>query len=191
MTNDEFLVRRAVSGDRDALESLLRAHYDSVRAVCHRIVINAEDADDATQMALIAISRSITSFEFRSSFSTWVYRLATNAALDELRRIRRRPLAVDDSVLDRPIGDTTDRVDLRVAIDGALARLSPEFRVVMVLRHVANLDYEEIASIIDVPVGTVRSRLSRARAQMAATLGNHDGMPERQNTGDDRPGGTP
>lgn len=66
-------------------------HYDSVRTVCHRIVVNKADAEDATQHALISIVRALPGFDGRSKFSTWVYRIATNAALDEVRRIRRRP----------------------------------------------------------------------------------------------------
>lgn len=179
--NDDLLVRRAIAGDAAALEKLLGIHYDMVRAVCHRIVINPDDADDATQMALIAIARSIGSFQRRSSFSTWVYRLATNAALDELRRTKRRPVPVHDTDLDSPVNDDTNRTDTRMAIEEALSRLSPEFRVVMVLRHVADLDYTEIAAIVDVPIGTVRSRLARARAQLAETMGNLEGPLERLN----------
>ena len=128
-------------------------HYDSVRTVCHRIVVNKADAEDATQHALISIVRALPGFDGRSKFSTWVYRIATNAALDEVRRIRRRPTPTD--------------------ID--------EYRTTLVLRHVADLDYEEIAEIQGVPVGTVRSRLARGRTQLANILGNQDTSTGRHN----------
>jgi len=170
---DELLVRRARRGDRAAVDELLRVHYDTVRAVCHRIVIDRHDADDAVQNALIAIVRALPSFDGRSKFSTWVYRIATNAALDEVRRIRRRPLPVDDEILaPPPVADGSAAVDAQIAVRGALEKMPEEFRVAMVLRHVADLDYAEIAEILGVPVGTVRSRLSRGREQLAELLGN-------------------
>lgn len=175
MSDDELLVRRARRGEKAAVDALLRAHYDTVRAVCHRIVINTQDAEDATQNALIAIVRALPSFDGRAKFSTWAYRIATNAALDEVRRIRRRPVPTDADVLaPAPIADRTDAVGAQIDIRGALEQLPEEFRVAMVLRHVADLDYAEIAVILDVPVGTVRSRLSRGREQLSVLLGNPD-----------------
>jgi RNA polymerase sigma-70 factor (ECF subfamily) len=152
-----------------------------VRAVCHRIVVNKSDAEDATQMALISIVRALPSFDGRSKFSTWIYRIATNAALDEVRRIRRRPLPTDkESVYDSPTADQTGAVDAQMDVSAALAQLPEEYRTTIVLRHVADLDYEEIAAIQGVPVGTVRSRLARGRAQLAEILGNQNAHSDRQ-----------
>ena len=152
-----------------------------MRAICHRIVINKSDAEDATQMALISIVRALPSFDGRSKFSTWIYRIATNAALDEVRRIQRRPLPTDkESVYDSPTGDQTGAVDAQMDVSAALAQLPEEYRTAVVLRHVADLDYEEIAAIQGVPVGTVRSRLARGRAQLAEILGNQNAHSDRQ-----------
>jgi RNA polymerase sigma-70 factor (ECF subfamily) len=85
-------VRAAQTGDRDALDALLRHHHDRVLAICRRLAGNEADALDATQEALIAIARGIGRFDGRARFSTWAYRVTTNACLDELRRRRRRPL---------------------------------------------------------------------------------------------------
>ena len=185
MTSDALLVKRAQRGDRSAVDALLRENYDVVRAVCHRIIINTSDADDATQNALIAIVRALPSFDGRSKFSTWVYRIATNAALDELRRIRRRDVPNDEAKFENiSVGDATNAVDAQMDVSAALAQVPEEFRVVLVLRHIADLDYEEIASVLNVPVGTVRSRLSRGRAQLTEILGNQSESPGRQtNTG--------
>lgn len=182
MTSDALLVKRAQRGDRNAVDALLRENYDNVRAVCHRIIINSSDADDATQNALIAIVRALPSFDGRSKFSTWVYRIATNAALDELRRIRRRDVPNDDAKFENiSVADATNAVDAQMDVSAALAEVPEEFRVALVLRHIADLDYEEIAVILDVPVGTVRSRLSRGRAQLTALLGNQSANIGRQN----------
>ena len=89
------LVAAARRGDRRALDTLLRRHFDRVHALARRIMTNDADADDATQDALIAAVRGLSRFDGRSAFSTWLYRITTNACLDELRRRGRRPVAVD------------------------------------------------------------------------------------------------
>jgi RNA polymerase sigma-70 factor (ECF subfamily) len=111
-----------------------------------------------------------------------VYRIATNAALDELRRIRRRDIPNDDAKFENiSVSDATNAVDAQMDVSAALAQVPEEFRVALVLRHIADLEYEEIAVILDVPVGTVRSRLSRGRAQLTALLGNQGDATQRQN----------
>jgi RNA polymerase sigma-70 factor (ECF subfamily) len=188
MTSDDAeLARAAAAGDRAALERLLDRHADLVHTVCRRIVGDPDDALDATQEALVAVARGIGRFDGRSQFTTWLYRVATNAALDELRRRKRRPLPVE--VLPepvRPIGGsvvTTDAVDARLVVDAALARLPVEFRVAVVLRDLCDLDYAEIADVLGVPPGTVRSRIARGRAALADALGNPEDPPERPSGG--------
>ena len=176
----------AQGGDRSALDRLLRRHYDRVHAVCRRIAGSDRDADDATQEAMIGIVRGLAKFDGRSAFSTWAYRIATNAALDELRRRRRRPVlrAVTD---DAPASETPDpsaerlveAVIDRGSLDAALADLGDDFRIVVVLRDVADLDYAEIAEVLQIPVGTVKSRIARGRSQLAEALGNRDTLAGR------------
>ena len=115
--DDESLVDRAVKGDRNAVDRLLHDHYDMVRAVCHRIVTNRTDAEDATQQAMISIAGALPRFDGRSKFSTWAYRIATNASLDELRRRGRRPaLAIADDDGPTELVDTTSwRFDEQLA----------------------------------------------------------------------------
>ena len=170
--SDEALVAAAQAGERDALEVLLRRHHGRIYAVCRRLAGNDADAADATQEALLNIVRRLGTFDGRSRFTTWAHRVATNACLDELRRRGRRraePLPEDDHVAtDAPgLGTTTS---LRLDLDVALARLPEEFRVAVVLRDVAGHDYAEIAAILDLPPGTVRSRIARGRARLADLL---------------------
>jgi RNA polymerase sigma-70 factor (ECF subfamily) len=183
--SDLVLVAAAQGGDRAALDILLRRHHDRVRAVAHRMTGNTADAADATQEALIAIVRGLPRFDGRSQFTTWLYRVTTNACLDELRRRRRRPIPVDDDT--RPDAALPARdaaaVD-RIVIDDALAQLPPEFRIPVVLRDLADLDYAEIAEVLEVPVGTVKSRIARGRAQLAARLGNPEDLSRRPTTRD-------
>lgn len=168
------------------MEDLLARHFTMVRAVCHRIAGASRDGDDATQEALIRIVRAIDRFDGRSSFSTWAYRVASNAALDELRRRARRPaLHVVDANHDpvEPIDESASRrvtaSDDRDAIDQALRQLPDDFRVAVVLRDVADLDYDEIAETLGVPIGTVKSRIARGRRQLVHLLGNQERPPER------------
>lgn len=143
--------------------------------MCRRIAGGSRDADDACQEALIKIVRNLPRFDGRSSFGTWAYRIATNASLDELRKRERRPKLDqrDDTPIDRADERSAQRVDNvgdRLVLDAALADLPDDLRAAVVLRDVANLDYSEIAEVLDVPVGTVKSRISRGRAALATRL---------------------
>ena len=178
--SDEDLARRAALGERAALEILLARHLDHIHAICRRVLGHPEDALDATQEALIAISRGINRFDSRSRFTTWMYRVATNAALDEARRRRRRPLASEHLPELATVADTTDAVDARLDVDAALATLPADYRAAVALRDLAGLDYAEIATVLDIPIGTVRSRIARGRAVLADRIGNRDDPAERQ-----------
>ena len=181
---DDELVAAAQSGDRAALDTLLRRHLDLIHAVCSRLAGNPADAADATQEALIAIVRGLPRFDRRAAPRTWMYRVATNACLDELRRRGRRPrLGLDDALAERP--DPAPPVDRsvtdRLTLDDALARLPEEFRVAVVLRDVQGMDYAQIAEVLQIPIGTVRSRIARGRQALAADLdGNQDRSGQRQ-----------
>ncbi len=177
--DDEDLARRAARGDRAALETLLARHIDRIHAVCRRIMNNPEDALDATQEALIAVSRGIVRFDGRARFTTWMFRVATNAALDEARRRRRRPVTLERMPEPAATQSPTDAVDARLDIDAALATLPAEYRAAVALRDLAGLDYAEIATTLGIPIGTVRSRIARGRATLADHFGNRARLPER------------
>lgn len=191
--SDEDLARAAGAGDGTALEVLLARHLDRVHAICRRVTGHPEDALDATQEALIAVSRGIRRYDGRSAFTTWLYRVVTNAALDEVRRRSRRPAPVE-APEDRPgpvatpggPGSIESVVAARIDVDAALGVLPVEFRAAVVLRDLCDLDYAEIADALGVPIGTVRSRIARGRAALAAYLeeagasGEPAPRPERQ-----------
>jgi len=176
--DDDTLIAAARTGDRRALDALLRRHYERIWTLCRRLAGNHADAEDATQEALIALARGIASFDGRAAFTTWSYRVATNACLDELRRRSRRPVpsATEEMVVvdrsPRP-DDVGDRLD----IDAALTRLPDDFRVVVVLRDLCDLEYAEIAEALEIPAGTVRSRIARGRTQLAELLGGNQTDP--------------
>jgi len=118
-------------------------------------------------------------YDGRAAFGTWVYRVATNACLDELRRRSRRPMPTDDpgavtSATTTSTGSPEDAVTARIDVDAALAVVPLDFRAAVVLRDLCDLDYSEIADILDVAPGTVKSRIARGRAALADRLGNPD-----------------
>jgi RNA polymerase sigma-70 factor (ECF subfamily) len=175
-TSDEELAARAARGDAGALDALLRRHTSLVHAVCRRVLGNADDALDASQEALIAIARKIHLFDGRSRFSTWAYRVATNAALDEGRRRNRRPQPFETPPerLNHASRAVDDHVADQIDIDAALDQLSPDYRAAVALRDLVGMDYAEIGEVLGVPPGTVRSRISRGRAMVAEILGNRE-----------------
>lgn len=177
----------------------MRKHQDRLYRICRRLAGNDADALDATQEAMIAIVRGITRFDGRAAFTTWSYRVATNACLDELRRRGRRPdpglpdheHADDDYIGGRSPRDPSDLATGRIDVADALADLPDEFRAAVVLRDMAGLDYAEIAEVLELPPGTVRSRIARGRGRLADLLspsdtGDSDGSPGNQPGLDER-----
>jgi RNA polymerase sigma-70 factor (ECF subfamily) len=177
---DEGLVAMAQGGDRAALERLLGSVQPQVYAVCRRLTGNDADAADASQEALISIVRGLPRFDARARFSTWAYRVAVNAGLDELRRRARRPEPglPHESPTVALVGGEVGVVE-RLDVEAALRHLPPEFRAAVVLRDLCQLDYAEIAEVLEIPPGTVRSRISRGRAALVPLLGNPGPAPDR------------
>jgi RNA polymerase sigma-70 factor (ECF subfamily) len=178
--SDEALAARAASGDRIALDALLRRHYDRIAALCRRLAGNPVDAEDATQEALCAIVRGLPGFDGSARFGTWAWRVATNACLDELRRRARRPtpgLPADHVAAEPALAEA---VATRLDVDAALSAVPEVFRVPVVLRDLLGLDYATIAAVLGVPPGTVRSRIARGRGLLADLLGNPVGPPQRR-----------
>jgi RNA polymerase sigma-70 factor (ECF subfamily) len=177
----ERLLERAQSGDTSAVDQLLRTHYSAIHSVCHRMLLSRESADDAVQNALIAIVKGLPRFDGKAALSTWIYRIATNSAIDEIRRIRRHggsvPLndaasahtVASDHVVD-PTAVLAEHLVDSSRVAQALGSLPDEFRAAVVLRYISDLDYAEIAAVLEVPVGTVRSRLARGKKLLAEKL---------------------
>ena len=161
-----------------------------IHSICRRIAGNEADALDATQEALISIVKGLHRFDGRARFSTWAYRVATNACLDELRRRKRRPdpglsdSHSDDSYIaaHKP-RDPGETVSAKVDVDTAMAALSEEFRTAVVLRDLVGLDYAEIAEVLEIAPGTVRSRIARGRSRLADIIsGNQTPRSDRQSS---------
>ena len=174
--SDDELVQAYLDGRRDAFVELARRHEDRIYALCYRLMGNRQDALDATQEVFIQLLRKLDRYESRAAFTTWLYRVASNVCYD-LLRLRQRQPSLSPGAEPPPIEDPRadegfSAVELRPELGRALADLSEEFRTVVVLHDIEQLRYSDIAEILDIPVGTVKSRLSRGRQELARTLRN-------------------
>ena len=167
---DAALVARAQAGDSIAFAVLAGECRTRVWAICLRLTGNHADAEDALQDALTAAWQHIGSFRQEARFSTWLYRIAANAALGIVRRRRDTPLDPEAHDYLVVVDDHADGHAERDRVQAALARVPEPFRTALVLREYGGLSYEEIAAHQGVGVQTVKSRLYRARAAMAALL---------------------
>lgn len=170
--DEMILIDRSRTGDTHAFDLLVAAYQDRVYHLVYRITGNPSDAQDAAQEAFVKAYRSLGTFRSQSSFSTWLHRIAVNAAVDIVRR--RRPRAADPlegtaPAVD-PLADGAERVEIRERIHRAIAALPVDQRMVVILRDIQGWTYEEIAGVIQAPIGTVRSRLARAREALRAAL---------------------
>lgn len=153
----------------------MRRHEDRVFAVCLRILRQREAALDAVQDTFLTVFRKADQFRGDSRFSTWLYRVAVNTCYDHLRRAKRRPadpLPETHDPPDRGSDDALGAVELRPGLTAALASLNEEYRATIVLADVEGLPLGEVAEILQVAEGTVKSRLHRGRRQLAEILGN-------------------
>lgn len=177
------IVQRVLQGDVNAFEKLVLEYEKSVYAITQRMTGNAEDAADMTQETFIKAYNSLSSFRGDSKFSVWLYRIATNVCLDFLRSRSRKPtvsLSVEDDdgeEVELDIADESqsperllERGLTRDAVRRGLNALSPEYRQILLLREIQGLSYEEIADVLTLEVGTVKSRIFRARKRLCAFL---------------------
>jgi RNA polymerase sigma-70 factor (ECF subfamily) len=179
---DEVLVRRYLDGDASAFAELVRRHERRVFNVAMRVLGREEDARDATQDAFLSALRKLSGFRGDAAFTTWMHRVTVNACYDVLRKRSRSPMlrAVgpegdETPVEGPPTPDHADEIAGTTDVARALARLPVEQRAVLVLHDVQDVPYEEVARILSIPLGTVRSRLHRGRIALARELGIETG----------------
>jgi len=185
----EGLIERCRRGNVEAFEELIAPYMQKVYNLALRLSRNPEDASDLAQEALLRAFVSLRDFRGECAFSTWLYRITFNVCRDEARRRRRHPsLSLDEPLasgegeksprqLISPTGDPVEEVETREVRDAiweGIRSLSPEFRAVLVLRDIEGLAYEEIAQVLDISLGTVKSRLNRARNALKARFASQE-----------------
>ena len=172
--DESDLLAWARDGDERAFAWLLAGHRDLLHSICFRITGHPQDAEDALQVALLSAWKYLHAFQGRSRFSTWLYRIAHNAALAVARQ--RRPEPVDPSDVEITGPRTVDprsfvsEIADRDAVTRALTLVQPDFRAALVLREYGGLSYEEIAQVQGIRIETVKTRIARARQALARLL---------------------
>ena len=174
--SDQQLVERVQAGDKTAFDLLVRKYQHRVLKLVGRFVSDAAEAEDVAQEAFLKAYRALASFRGDSAFYTWLYRIAINTAKNALVSNRRRPVDFDLDLQDPEQydrharlkeGDTPEGVllteEIRNVVERAMEQLPEDLRTAIILRELEGLSYEEIAEAMDCPVGTVRSRIFRAR----------------------------
>lgn len=174
MMEEKDLTCRAARGDAEAFRQLVEAYQTPAYRLAARMC-GPDSAEDVTQEAFLAAWRALPEFRGDCRFSTWLYRLVSNAAIDCLRREKKHRDTGDVDDLELPDGgpspqEQAERSDTRDAVRRALDRLSPEHRQVLLLRFMQELDYGEIARALDVSEGTVKSRINRAKSKLREVL---------------------
>jgi len=180
---DVELVQQALAGSQEAYRLILTRYQRPVISLVRRMVSEAALAEDVAQEVFVKAFRALDSFDQRRKFSSWLFKIAHNSAIDQLRRRQVDTVALETTDSEQPdlvavIADTSvdspatrmERRDLAAAIEGAVSSLRPEYREVVVLRFQEGLAYEEIAQVTGLPLGTVKTHIFRARKAMARHL---------------------
>jgi RNA polymerase sigma-70 factor, ECF subfamily len=183
--DDQRLIAECLRGNASAFGELVRRHQDRLFHTIFRMVNNAEDARDVVQEAFLSAYQSLDSFKGDSLFFTWLYRIAVNTAIS-LKRKQRVVLSIDSARGGEPLAEPADTSEVNRPghaleqseqegrVQRALGRLSPEHRAVLVMKDMEGQKYEDIADVLRVPIGTIRSRLHRARLELREILEKDD-----------------
>lgn len=196
MTENE-LIQRAKNGDHAAFEQLVLTHQDRVFTLAFHLLGNREDAADLAQEAFLKAWRSLAGFHAESSFATWMHRLTTNLCLDHLRKqARRQNISVAASLDDEenPFPEPADssqdphaqleRKERKRALTQALQALPEHYRSLLLMREVSGMSYQEIADALELDLGTVKSRIARARERLRKILVQDGNFFERNSSKD-------
>ena len=179
---ESSLIEKSIQGDVASFEKLVVKYNRYVYNIAFRMMGNEEDAKDMSQEALIKAFRAISQFKMESNFSTWLYRITINACKDELRKRKEHVLSYDAELADEGslkdvIKDEAanpiliyEKLELKASIETALNALSDDNKSVVVLKDLLGYSYEEIGDILQIPIGTVRSRLNRSRSALKKIL---------------------
>ncbi|TWT40390.1 ECF RNA polymerase sigma-E factor [Phycisphaerae bacterium RAS1] len=190
VASDAELVRRAQAGDGGAFGELVMRYQDRVHNAIGRMCRAREDAMDLTQTAFAKALEALPRFEARANFYTWLFRIAVNLTLSHRRVARRAPASLDADCDDRPAAlaaasdeegpaEQMERHEMLSRLEAALAALDAEFRVAVVLKDIEGMDYAAIADVLDVPIGTVKSRIHRGRSMLHELLVGEDATKRR------------
>jgi RNA polymerase sigma-70 factor (ECF subfamily) len=173
---DAALIERSRSGDQAGFVELVRRHERRVYNLAYRMLGRAEDARDATQEAFLSAFRHLAGFRGEATFGTWIHRITVNLCYDSLRR-RREVVSIDgDEPQGTPTPDHAEAAATVADVQRALLEIPADYRAVVIMHELQDMPVEEVAAVLGVPVGTVKSRLHRGRAALGRALSVSTGM---------------
>ncbi|MCB0278380.1 MAG: sigma-70 family RNA polymerase sigma factor [Calditrichaeota bacterium] len=180
---DYDIIKRALNNDQAAYRELLTKYQHRVLILVKKIIYDAQEADDLTQEAFIKAFNNLQSFNFEFAFSTWLFKIATNNCIDYLRKKRLKTFSMNKSIQQKDgetqqeYADSTPTIEREMIqtetskqIMDAIEKLPPKYRQAIIMRHNEEKSYEEIAEILDLPLGTVKARIFRARELLNKSL---------------------
>jgi RNA polymerase sigma-70 factor (ECF subfamily) len=184
--NELWLVEQSRNGDVDAFEELIKDYKKIAYNIALRVLRNVEDAEDASQEALIKVYKSIQNFNMQSSFKSWMYRIVVNTCIDFKRKKNINAVSIDENIdlggnkeFQIEIADDTNNPDILLEknfnsklISDAVGRLEDDFKTIIILRDIQGFSYSEISEMLSCNLGTVKSRLNRARKSLKEILEN-------------------
>jgi len=183
LQNEHIYIRKAKNGDMAAFEFLVTAHEKKIYNMAYRYTGNVQDAEDITQEVFLRVFRSLSGFKEESSFSTWIYRITSNVCIDYSRKKPGKTgnlISIDSTdeegheiqIRGEAFSpeEEYDKREIREAIADAILKLPDNHRQAIILRDINGLSYDEIAKILDISEGTVKSRIARARGQLCKIL---------------------
>ena len=186
--NEEKLIKAAQKGDMEAFEKLISEYEKKIYALCLHLLKDPEEAYDAAQEVCIKVWRQLESFEGQAKFSTWLYRIGTNQCLDLMRKNKKRSKDIslfqkdeeseEEWLLEGPhekegVAEAVEKKVLQEVVQLGIGELKEDYQVIITLRDIEEHSYEEIAEVLELSLGTVKSRLSRARQALKKVLGQN------------------
>ena len=183
LVDEKKLIKQSISGDVESFEQLIRQYQRMAYNVAYRMMGNEEDAKDMTQEALVKVFKKLKSFRMDASFSTWLYRIVMNTCKDEMRKKKMSTISIDQSIEtedsqvyfeleEKGLGPEEKLLqkETQNLVHSALQEIPEDNRMVLILRDIKNLTYDEISEVLDIPKGTVKSRINRGRLALKDVL---------------------
>lgn len=183
LVDEKKLIKQSISGDVESFEQLIRQYQRMAYNVAYRMMGNEEDAKDMTQEALVKVFKKLKSFRMDASFSTWLYRIVMNTCKDEMRKKKMSTISIDQSIEtedsqvyfeleEKGLGPEEKLLqkETQNLVHSALQEIPEDNRMVLILRDIKNLTYDEISEVLNIPKGTVKSRINRGRLALKDVL---------------------
>lgn len=175
ITNEHDIIRAVLTGDKESFSILVNRYKEKVRNLIYLMTGDRESVDDLSQDVFLKVYESLRFFQFRSSFYTWIYKITVNTCRDEIRKKKIRKFIPIDHYFETNLSDSSmpddyNKIDNRILVKEALNALKYDHKEILILKEIQDLSYNEISEILNCEIGTVKSKLSRARLELAGEL---------------------